>query len=164
MSKHSPKKSKRIIEIHSAHPQLVLPKKDVRMMFLMLDEIMDYSFPQGSLSIAFLNDAALTSLHRQFLKDPTPTDVITFPGDEDGDFAGEICVSVDRAYTEAPKHGNDFSDELILYLVHGWLHLAGEDDLTDNTVAQMRSAEKAALAILREKGIWPNFSMRGTKF
>lgn len=163
MSKSSAKKSKRIIEIHSAHPQLVLLKKDIRRMFLILEQTMDYSFPTGILSVAFLTDAALASLHRQFLKDPTPTDVITFPGDPDDDFAGEICVSVDRAYAQAAIYGHEFSDELILYLVHGWLHLAGEDDITDIAIAKMRLAEKAALEVLRTQGIWPSFLMKGAR-
>ena len=44
---------------------------------------------QGELSIVFLNDSEMAELHGRFLRDPTTTDVITFPGDAKEDFAGD---------------------------------------------------------------------------
>ncbi|HQU09211.1 MAG TPA: rRNA maturation RNase YbeY, partial [Opitutales bacterium] len=61
------------------------------------------------------------------------------------DFAGEICVSADRAKIVSTERGIDFSHELSLYLIHGWLHLAGYDDLTPQDRKQMRQAEKAVM-------------------
>ena len=53
---------------------------------------------------------------------------------------------------ESPKAaelGETFSDELSLYLIHGWLHLAGYDDRNDADRAAMRQAEQQAMAILK---------------
>ncbi len=113
--------------------------------------------PPGELSLVFLGDEAMGRLHGEFLGDPAPTDVITFAGDPDMDFAGEICVSVDHALRYAAAHDADFSRELSLYLVHGYLHLAGFDDQTPEGRRRMRAAEKNALAALEISDNLPVF-------
>lgn len=139
-----------------------------------------WSFPAGALSVAFLGDAEICRMHKEFLDDPAKTDVITFPGDDvfsaplprgnAGDagtenaetaFAGEICVCVDQALRCAAELKNAPADELLLYLVHGWLHLAGFDDIADSDRAAMRAAEQTALAILRAANLAP---LRTAKF
>jgi len=64
--------------------------------------------------------------------------------------AGEIIVSVALARSRAAELGETFSRELSLYLVHGWLHLAGYDDRKESDRAKMREAEQKALSILDE--------------
>lgn len=117
----------------------------------------EWTVPPGELSVAFLNDADLARLHGQFLDDPSPTDVITFPGDPDMDFAGEICVSWERASAEAAARGTGLNHELTLYLVHGWLHLAGLDDRTEDDRAVMRAAEAEVLSRLVADCLLPDF-------
>jgi len=116
--------------------------------------------PTGELSIVFLTDDALASLHAQFLNDPSCTDVITFEGDTDAGSAGEICVSADTAERYAAEHQRDFSEELTLYVVHGWLHLVGYDDLKPLKKRRMRAAESRALALLRAAEAVPVFRLR----
>lgn len=103
---------------------------------------------EGELSVAFVDDAAIARVHADFMDDPSPTDVITFPANADMDSAGEILISVDQARARADEHGLSFSQELALYLIHGWLHLAGYDDRCDEDRARMREAEQAALALV----------------
>ena len=109
--------------------------------------------------MAFLAGAALAELHGRFLEDPSATDAITFPGDARLDQAGEICVSADAARAFAEKHGGDLSTELTLYLVHGWLHLAGHDDRSSAAKRRMRAAEARALALLRASNAVPRFRL-----
>jgi len=116
--------------------------------------------PGGELSIVFLTDEALASLHARFLNDPSCTDVITFDGDADVGTAGEICVSADTAERFAAEHQRDFSEELILYVVHGWLHLVGYDDLKPVKKRRMRAAESRALELLRAAKALPVFRLR----
>ncbi|MEM8550468.1 MAG: rRNA maturation RNase YbeY [Verrucomicrobiota bacterium] len=113
-----------------------------------LDAWPDYSLPPGELSVAFLSHAEMAAVHGRFLNDQTPTDVITFPGDAEMDFAGEICVGVEQAREVAPEHAKSLAEEITLYLVHGWLHLAGLDDRSDEDQLQMRLAEAQTLAYL----------------
>jgi probable rRNA maturation factor len=119
--------------------------------------------PPGELSLAFLTDAALARIHDDFLDDPTTTDVITFEGNAALESAGEICVSADTAATFAATHGRDFSDELTLYVVHGWLHLAGYDDLKPAKKRRMRAAESRAMDLLREAKTLPRFKLGAAK-
>jgi probable rRNA maturation factor len=112
----------------------------------------------GELSVAFLTDEALARLHGQFLADPSPTDVITFPGGPPPGPAGEICVSADAARRQGK--GRPAAAELTLYVVHGWLHLAGHDDLAPAPRRAMRRAEAAALALLRRARALPSFSFQ----
>ena len=118
------------------------------------------SCPPGELSLVFLTDEALAQLHGDFLDDPTTTDVITFEGDSSAGLAGEICVSVDTAAAYAKKHRRDFAAELTLYLIHGWLHLAGYDDLRPALKRVMRRAENRALNLLETNKAMPEFSLR----
>ena len=111
----------------------------------------------GELSLVFMTDPALAQLHSDFLGDPTPTDVITFAGDPASGTAGEICVSVDTAQRYAREHRHEFTKELTLYLVHGWLHLAGYDDLVPAKKRVMRRAEARAMALLSREHCLPTF-------
>ncbi len=111
-----------------------------------------------ALSLTFLSDQELAQLHSEFLNDPTETDVITFPAQPGFGLAGEICVSVDAARRQP---GRAFSDELALYVVHGWLHLAGHDDLQPAKKRRMRRAEQKALTLLRSAGAMPRFTLPG---
>lgn len=116
--------------------------------------------PAGELSISFLTDPALAKLHADYLDDPTTTDVITFEGDESMGHAGDVCVSVDTALAYAKKHDLPFAEELLRYVIHGWLHLAGYDDLEPRKKRRMRAAEERALKRLRAAGLLPAFSLR----
>ncbi len=136
---------------------MVYSPSRVERLFTALDDLETCSIAPGELSIAFVDDDTLAQIHKKFMNDPTSTDVITFPGDAEMDFAGEICVSVDHAQKAAPKHGNTLARELTLYLVHGWLHLAGYDDIASQDRKKMRTAEKQTLRALEAADAIPDF-------
>jgi len=115
---------------------------------------------RGELSVVFLPPGALAHLHARFLSDPSETDVITFPGDPALGTAGEICISAQAAERFAKRKNRDFSGELTLYLVHGWLHLAGYDDRKPKDKRAMRRAEARAMRFLRAAGAIPKFRER----
>ncbi len=153
----------RTVALHKAHPRLGLDRKAVIRVIHLLDEnakLFRGGCPEGELSLAFLTDAAITRIHADFMADPTPTDVITFEGNSALGSAGEICVSADTALTYATGHRRNFSEELTLYIVHGWLHLAGYDDLQPAKKRLMRTAEKRALALLAKAAAIPVFTLR----
>lgn len=151
----------RTLAIANRHPRLRLDRPGLARAVAALDAHAAKfrgGCPPGELSIAFLTDAALARLHADFLGDPAPTDVITFAGDAGLGLAGEICVSVDTAAAYARAHGGDFSAELALYVVHGWLHLAGYDDLQLAKKRAMRRAEGRALRLLKAAKALPRFA------
>ncbi|MBC2594232.1 rRNA maturation RNase YbeY [Ruficoccus amylovorans] len=136
---------------------LTYDEEAVAGLFHRLDQWPAHRVPDGEISVAFLEHTAMAEVHGQFLDDATPTDVITFDGDPEMDFGGEICVGAEQAMETGPEHGNTLSQELSLYLVHGWLHLAGLDDRNEADRAQMRLAESQALAYLESTGGLPEF-------
>jgi probable rRNA maturation factor len=168
----------RVVTIHNGHPGLRPDRRAAAALIHILDAHAGKFLggcPPGELSLAFLTDAGLARLHADFLADPGVTDVITFTGDAAHGLAGEICVSADAAARQAcpeqsrrtsPQQNrrvkaskNNFSDELTLYIVHGWLHLAGYDDLSPREKRKMRSAEARALKLLRSVGHRPRFRL-----
>ena len=163
-----PAPAPRPVAVHSAHPGLIVPRAAVARAIRLLDARVPgrrgqrHPVPAGELSLAFLTDAALAGLHRDFLADPAVTDVITFEGDPAAGAAGEICVSVDAALRFVGRRGGAarLAAELTLYVVHGWLHLAGFDDLTPAEKRRMRAAERRAMAVLAAEGAIPAFRLR----
>ncbi|MDR2030170.1 MAG: rRNA maturation RNase YbeY [Puniceicoccales bacterium] len=145
--------------IYSPLGELQFSQKAVALFIAAIDAMGRYSIPSGELSIALLDDGTMAAMHGKFLSDPTPTDVITFPGNPAERFAGEICIAVGYAARSAKEHGVPLGDEIALYLVHGWLHLAGLDDATEEGAALMRSAEKELLDHARMRDLIPNFRL-----
>ena len=138
---------KRQIEVSVAEQFDCVDTVSVKELFERLDSLdeISWSIPDGELSIALVDEATICEIHARFLDDPTPTDVITFPGDTDENIAGEIIVSVDQAMRVHQANNTTLIQELTLYLVHGWLHLAGEDDIDPADRMLMRQAEKTVL-------------------
>lgn len=165
---------KREVSIRNAHPRLHFRQAEVVRVITTLEgnlsalRIPPAVIPAGELSIVFLTDPALAIIHGDFMDDPTATDVITFEGDQATGLAGEICISADMAarFVGLPRLGETrarqgaFSSELTLYLVHGWLHLAGYDDLQPVKKRRMRAAEKRAMTLLRKAKAVPGFALK----
>src|SRR5690348_982767 len=74
------------------------------------------------MSLALVGDARMAKLHAQFMGIPGPTDVLTFPLDEDARgrvIAGEVVVCVAEARRRAQDHKEKPERELLLYALHG---------------------------------------------
>ena len=136
------------LEINNQSSILFNPEAATIVLFEAIHASAKFPISEGELSIAFVNDAKIAQVHADFMNDPSPTDVITFPAQPEMKSAGEIIVSVDHARSRAAELSEPFSRELSLYLVHGWLHLAGYNDRKESDRAVMRSAEQQALVIL----------------
>jgi probable rRNA maturation factor len=107
----------------------------------------DAGYTAGEVSIAIVNDEAMHTLNRQYLQHDYPTDVLSFVLEEDETrLIGQLIVSADYAAREAPTFGWTTDDELLLYTIHGALHLVGYDDLEPDLKAEMREQEVAYLS------------------
>ena len=97
----------------------------------------------ATISVALVDDITIRRLNRQYLDHDYATDVLSFPlQDEGGYLEGEIVVSGQTAARMAGEYGWSAAEELMLYTVHGCLHLVGYDDATDEQRTQMRRAEQ----------------------
>jgi probable rRNA maturation factor len=85
-----------------------------------------------------VSDRRMSRLHRQFLGQTGPTDVLTFQH-------GEIFISVETAKRQARAFGNSLTRELQLYIVHGLLHLNGFDDRTQPGARRMEKMQAKIL-------------------
>ncbi len=118
--------------------------------------------PQGSplrgistkkISFVLCDNKFITGLNQRYFRKSFPTDVIAFPlkDDFDPDYLGEVVVSVEEAVKVSnvgagSKPALKWQDELILYCIHGILHLIGYDDRTGE---QRQRMEKKQEQILR---------------
>ena len=88
-----------------------------------------------------VSDKRIAEIHRRFMNNRSPTDVITFQH-------GEIVISVETAKRQAREFGTSLGDELHLYIVHGLLHLYGFDDKTASGAAEMKRVQERIVASL----------------
>jgi probable rRNA maturation factor len=91
-----------------------------------------------------VSDRRMASLHRQFLNQTGPTDVLTFQH-------GEIFISVETARLHARVFGNSLARELRLYIVHGLLHLHGFDDHRRADAHKMETMQSRILTAVNAK-------------
>ncbi len=114
-----------------------------------------YNIQQFEVSIAIVDDPTIHELNREHLDHNWPTDVISFifETDEDsGSVEGEIVASWDTAARLAAAAKWRPEDELLLYVVHGLLHLAGLDDIEPEDEQEMRVAERDCMVALKVPG------------
>jgi probable rRNA maturation factor len=114
--------------------------------------------PLRELSVVLVGDRRMARLHEKFLGQPGPTDVLTFPLDTDRQghvTTGEIVVCTAEAARSAKRLGSATERELLLYALHGMLHLHGLDDRTEGGFRTMHRTEDA---ILKRLGLGPQFA------
>jgi probable rRNA maturation factor len=104
------------------------------------------SLPAGlkEIELVLVDRATMARVHGDFLGDATETDVITFP-------YGEILICPAVARERAPDHGLKTEEEVLLYGLHGLLHLAGYDDVTPKAARTMAGAQEKLLKRVLEK-------------
>jgi len=69
----------------------------------------------------------------------------------DSSVLGDIAISVDRARVQAARFDSSFKKEIVLYIIHGLLHLTGYDDESGASARLMRLKEKEILGYLWRK-------------
>jgi probable rRNA maturation factor len=116
--------------------------------------------PLAELSILAVDVAAMTTLHQQWMDEPGPTDVLSFPMDElrpgtderdpEPGLLGDVvlCPPVARAQAAAAGHSTD--DELDLLCAHGILHLLGYDHAEPDEERQMFALQGELLGSWRQ--------------
>lgn len=107
-----------------------------------------------------VDDAEMCRLHREYSGVDGTTDVLTFNlADEPAasSIEGEVYVCVDEARRRAAELSHEPRRELLLYAVHGLLHLLGYDDHDPLDYRRMHEKEDE---LLRAVGVGPVFAAR----
>jgi len=107
---------------------------------------------RAHISIALVGDQRMAHLNEQYLGHQGPTDVLSFDlSDVDGsDVDGEVVISTDTAVRQAIRRGHDPTAEILLYAIHGTLHLCGMNDGSEADAGAMHRTEDE---LLTEMGV-----------
>jgi probable rRNA maturation factor len=94
---------------------------------------------EAELSISFVTEDEISQLHRRYLQEDGPTDVLSFPLDDEAGEDGlrQLGDVVIAPAVAARNNPDDPAAELRLLLVHGILHLLGHDHMDDRERAEM---------------------------
>jgi len=105
----------------------------------------------GKINVVLVDSDTIRRYNRDFLQHDYPTDAISFPLEDrrnEGYLEGEVLVCTEIAKDRATEFGWTAEEELLLYIVHGMLHLIGFDDVTPEQQAVMQEKERNYLATL----------------
>jgi len=131
--------------LQNNHPDININCTDIKNI---IEKIMIHLGCQNTeVSILLTKDKDIRLLNKEFRTIDQPTDVLSFPQNEDEDpsipgekILGDIAVSLDTAKIQANDHGLILKEEIILLLIHGILHLLGYDhEVSEQEDKKMRS-------------------------
>ena len=117
-------------------------------------------FPEDSeLSVLIVGRRGMRSLNRRYRGVDRETDVLAFPqgrfpGGEGPRPVGDVVVSLDAAMRRSGGRGSALNREVLLYLVHGVLHLAGYDDASPRGRKEMEARQERILEAALREGRW----------
>ena len=104
-----------------------------------------FGFKTGDIAYIFCSDERILEINKQYLNHDYYTDIITFDYSEGSTISGDIFISLDTVMSNATEFNVSFEQELKRILIHGVLHLCGQDDKTPKLRLQMSEKENAAL-------------------
>lgn len=112
--------------------------------------------PDADLAILLVDEGAMEALHVQWMDEPGPTDVLSFPMDElrpgteeqptAAGLLGDIVLCPQVAETQAAAAGHATIDELVLLTTHGLLHLLGFDHAEPDEEREMFGLQRELIA------------------
>jgi probable rRNA maturation factor len=111
--------------------------------------------PEADVAIILVDEGAMEALHVQWMDEPGPTDVLSFPMDElrpgtedmptPPGLLGDIVLCPQVAETQARDNGQSTEDELLMLTTHGLLHLLGFDHAEPDEEREMFGLQKELL-------------------
>jgi len=124
-----------------------------RLVTYALDQL--HVHPDADLAIVLVDEAAMEQLHVQWMDEPGPTDVLSFPMDElrpgsdealtPAGLLGDIVLCPQVAIAQAETAGHSTLDELLLLTTHGLLHLLGFDHAEPDEEKEMFGVQRDIL-------------------
>jgi probable rRNA maturation factor len=137
-----------VVEIYDELPGRRIPHR--RLKLAVRQVLQEAGIQRGEVSLAIVGDQRMQALNRQYLAHDWTTDVLSFVLETDASqrrLDGQIIINADYAAREAARIGWHRDDELLLYAIHGALHLTGMDDQTAEGRQAMRLAEARHLRV-----------------
>jgi len=142
-----------VIRVQIANHQTAVPVDRRKLRRAVRVVLQGDGIDEADISLAVVDDAEIRCLHRRYLRDDEPTDVLSFLLDRSAEgLEGEIVVSGETAFRVARRYGWTAAQELLLYVIHGCLHLAGWNDDTPRKRAEMSNRQRDYFARLDRLG------------
>ena len=133
------------IAVSNEQSALILDEERLRSAVRMVLE--RASIRTATISLAIVEDTVIHKLNHQYLGHDCATDVLSFVLERNGSsLDGEVIVSAETAVRAATDFGWTASDELLLYVIHGMLHMVGYDDRSPQGTEEMRTQEREILS------------------
>lgn len=138
------------VQINSFQRRLKINEQAVKTVtekILRAEKKKDYS-DDFEISINFVNDRRIRIINKEYLNHDSFTDVISFALTEGEDsylcpnMLGDIFISIDTAKKQAKMYESTLDEELLLYLIHGVLHILSYDDIDPDNRKVMKLREK----------------------
>ena len=137
------------LEVLDEQDELVVDRAKVR---TVCEQILDDAgIRSGKINVILVDSDTIQQYNRDFLQHDTPTDTISFPLEDrrsEGSLEGEVLACTEVAKSRAAEFSWTAEEELLLYVVHGMLHLVGFDDATPEQQTAMQEKERSYLATL----------------
>jgi probable rRNA maturation factor len=150
-----------VIRIALTNQQSALPVSARRLRKAVRLVLQREAMRKATISVAIVDDPTIHALNRKYLGHDGPTDVLSFVLDRgETDVEGEVIASADTAIAVAETFGWTPDDELLLYVVHGTLHLVGYDDAVPRAARTMREQEAE---ILSQFGLVPRYQQESPR-
>ena len=106
-----------------------------------------YGKSVGDVGYLFCDDDHILQVNREYLGHDYYTDIITFDYCEGDVLNGDLVISLDTVRSNAELFGKPYEEELHRVIIHGILHLCGQNDKGPGEREQMEAAENSALAL-----------------
>jgi metalloprotein, YbeY/UPF0054 family len=103
----------------------------------------------GEVNYLFCTDEKILEVNNTYLQHDYYTDIITFDYTENSCISGDIFISLDTVKSNAETYNTDYLEELHRVIIHGVLHLCGQNDLSDEEQKEMTRKENEALIQLK---------------
>jgi len=128
------------IFIHQNKTQFPVPEEENLISYLNW-LVQHEHFKIGDINLVFVDNPEIIRLNRKYLNHDYYTDVITFYYQGPDRLSGDIFISLDKVSENAHDYQTSFDKELLRVIFHGFLHLVGYDDQTEEEILQMRQKE-----------------------
>ena len=132
-----------MIEVEINNDQLLLEIDEGQIKAAVNDVLSREGIESGVISLAVVDGPAIRALNARWLQHDYATDVLSFLIEQDGNhLEGDMVISAEMAVEMARQYKWPAQAELLLYVIHGCLHLVGYDDTTDKAKEVMRQRER----------------------
>lgn len=140
------------VEISNRQKIFEPDKEMIRLFEEIVEKTLAYEKQQGryEVSLSLVTEEEIHKLNREYRGKDAPTDVLSFPMNEDFQLEeekilGDVIISTSAVVDQAKDYGHSIKRELAYLFIHGLLHLLGYDHLKSDEKKEMRKVEEEIL-------------------